>query len=279
MKYIKLFESYILENWNVNPQVEIGGEEHTIKWSSGELELSEIIQAFSQRKDLIPKDWDSFKSVFNYKYPDQFSNQKDTNENDINIGLKSSYNSGNVDIKYTSADLLKIDKFTIDGKEVDAKPYHDFIKGINKVYWSGGKKQLSESELKSLAKEVENEEGRVSFANVINDSNFMNKLKKYFDKVLKTKENPSGVPIERFGTTKVKVDYPDMWDDYEKALQYYEYFQKTFDFMGDSIQKGEELALPSVISVNNKMLLLGGNRRITYCVINNILPFVHFIKI
>ena len=279
MKYIKLFESYILENWNVNPQVEIGGEEHTIKWSSGELELSEIIQAFSQRKDLIPKDWDSFKSVFNYKYPDQFSNQKDTNENDINIGLKSSYNSGNVDIKYTSADLLKIDKFTIDGKEVDAKPYHDFIKGINKVYWSGGKKQLSESELKSLAKEVENEEGRVSFANVINDSNFMNKLKKYFDKVLKTKENPSGVPIERFGTVKVKVDYPDMWDDYEKALQYYEYFQKTFDFMGDSIQKGEELALPSVISVNNKMLLLGGNRRITYCVINNILPFVHFIKI
>ena len=107
-----------------------------------------------------------------------------------------------------------------------------------------------------------------------------NVLKKYFDKVVKSEDNPNGIPLERFGTAKVKVDYPNFWNDYyPKALDYYEYFQKTFDFVGSSVKGGEEIAMPSVIKIGNKMLLLGGNRRMTYCIINNVLPSVHFIEV
>jgi hypothetical protein len=280
LKYIKLFESFTEASWNSDSKVYIGDKQYTIKWKVGELELSEVIQAFSQRKNLIPAQWSSFKSVFEGHYPSEFSHQRDTNPNEIKVGLKSPYKSGNVEIKYTTFDILKMDKLTIDGKKVDAKPYHDFIKQIHRIYWAGTKKQLSEAELQKLAEDVGYEEGRPSFVNILNDNTYLGGLKKYFDKVVKSEENPNGIPIERFGTAKVKVDYPDFWDDYfPKALDYYEYFQKTFDFVGSSVKKGEEIAMPSVIKIGGKMLLLGGNRRMTYCIINNVLPSVHFIKL
>ena len=280
LKYIKLFENFSKVSWNKNSNVNIDGTQYTIKWKVGELELSEVIQAFSQRKNLIPKEWNSFKSIFELRYPREFSSQRDTKPNDINIGLKSPYKSGNVEIKYTTFDILGMDKLTIEGEEVDAKPYHDFIKIFHKIYWSGTKKLLSEDELKKLADDVGYEEGRPSFVNILYDNTYLGGLKKYFDKVVKSEENPNGIPIERFGTKDVKMDYPDFWNDYyPKALDYYEYFQKTFDFVGSSVKSGEEIAMPSVIKINGKMLLLGGNRRMTYCIINNVLPSVHFIEV
>ena len=280
LKYIKLFESFTKVNWNSDSKVYIDETEYTIKWKVGELELSEVIQAFSQRKNLIPDQWNGFKSVFEGRYPQEFSYQRDTKPNDINIGLESPYKSGNVEIKYTTFDILKMEKLTIDEKKVDAKPYHDFIKEFHKIYWSGIKKQLSEKKLKKLAEDVGYEEGRPGFVNILYDDNYLGDLKKSFDKVVKSNENPNGIPIERFGTTKVMIDYPDFWDDYKKkALDYYEYFQKTFDFVGSSIKRREEIAMPSVINVGGKMLLLGGNRRMTYCIINNVLPSVHFIEV
>ena len=278
LKYVKLFEDFNKVSWNENSNVDIDGIRYNIKWKVGELELSEVIQAFSQRKNLIPKEWNSFKSIFEGKYPEEFSHQRDTKPNDFNIGLNSPYKSGNVEIKYTTYDILKMDKLTIEGEEVDAKPYHDFIKMFHKIYWSGTKKMLSEVELKKLAEDVGYEEGRPSFVNILNDNNYLGELKKYFDKVVKSEDNPNGIPLERFGTAKVKVDYPHFWNDYyPKALDYYEYFQKTFDFVGSSVKGGKEIAMPSVIKIGNKMLLLGGNRRMTYCIINNVLPSVHYI--
>ena len=280
LKYVKLFEDFNKASWNENSNVNIGGIEYTIKWKVGELELSEVIQAFSQRKNMIPKEWNNFKSIFERQFPEEFSHQRDTDPNDINIGLKSPYKSGNVEIKYTTFDILNMDKLTIDNKKVDAKPYHDFIREFHKIYWSGIKKQLSGMELEKLAKDVGYEKGRPGFVNILYDDNYLGDLKKYFDKVVKSEDNPNGIPLERFGTAKVKVDYPDFWIDYyPKALDYYEYFQKTFDFVGSSVKRGEEIAMPSVIKIGSKMLLLGGNRRMTYCIINNVLPSVHFIEV
>ena len=280
LKYVKLFEDFNKVSWNENSNVDIDGIGYTIKWKVGELELSEVIQAFSQRKNLIPKEWNSFKSIFEGGYPGEFSHQRDTKPDDIKIGLKSPYKSGNVEIKYTTFDILDMDKLTMEGEEVDAKPYHDFIKIFHEIYWSGTKKMLSEVELKKLTEDVGYEEGRPSFVNILYDNNYLDGLKKYFDKVVKSEDNPNGIPLERFGTAKVKVDYPNFWNDYyPKALDYYEYFQKTFDFVGSSVKGGEEIAMPSVIKIGNKMLLLGGNRRMTYCIINNVLPSVHFIEV
>jgi hypothetical protein len=285
MKHIKLFEqfrlfeSFIKSPWNNNSKVIIDGPEYVIKWKSGELELSEVIQAFSQRKQLIPKEWDSFKFIFDGGYPGEFSHQRDTNQNDIKNELKSPYKSGNVEIKYTTANILNMSELTIGGKKVDAKPYHDFIKAFHKIYWKGTKKLLSEENLKKLAEDVGYEEGRPSFVNILYDNTYLGNLKKYFDVVIKSEKNPKGIPLERFGTEEVKMDYPDFWDDYyPNALNYYEYFQKTFNFVGDSVKNGEEIAMPSVIEIGGKMMLLGGNRRMTYCIINNVLPSVHFIK-
>ena len=285
MKYLKLFEQFrlIIENstgvnWNKDSKVLIDGAEYTIQWKIGELELSEVIQAFSQRKNLIPKEWDSFKSVFEGNYPSEFSHQRDTKPGDIATGLSSPYRSGNVEIKYTTFNILNMDKLTINEREVDAKPYHDFIKAFHKIYWGGDKKHQTEEEIKQLAEDVGYEEGRPSFVNVLHDNTYLGDLKKYFDRVVKSKENPDGIPLERFGTTAVKADYPDLWADYyPKALDYYEYFQKTFNFVGASVKNGEAIAMPSVINVGGKLLLLGGNRRITYCIINNVLPSVYFI--
>jgi hypothetical protein len=50
LKYVKLFESFIKSPWDNNSKVIIDEAEYVIKWKSGELELSEVIQAFSQRK-------------------------------------------------------------------------------------------------------------------------------------------------------------------------------------------------------------------------------------
>ena len=280
LKYIKLFESFTKVTWNSDSKVNIDGIEYGIKWKVGELELSEVIQAFSQRKSLIPNQWNSFKSIFDGRYPEEFSHQRDTNANDIKVGLKTPYKSGNVEIKYTTYDILKMDKLTIEGEEVDAKPYHDFIKVFHEMYWKGVKKLLSETELKELAEDVGYEEGRPSFVNILYDNTYLDRLKKYFDKVIKSEENPNGIPLERFGTLGVKMDYPQFWDDYmPNALDYYEYFQKTFDFVGGSVKQGKEIAMPSVIKINGKMLLLGGNRRMTYCIINNVLPSVHYIEV
>lgn len=279
LKYIKLFESFSGVSWNSDSRVNIDGADYIIKWKVGEFELSEVIQAFSQRKSLIPNQWNSFKSILDGRYPEEFSYQRDTTANDINVGLKTPYKSGNVEIKYTTYDILKMDTLTIEGKSVDSKPYHDFIKMFHKIYWSGVKKLLSETELEKLAKDVGYEEGRPSFVNILTDNNYLGGLKKYFDKVIKSEENPNGIPLERFGTERVKMDYPEFWDDYyPKALDYYEYFQKTFDFVGRSVKEGHELPMPSVIKINGKMLLLGGNRRMTYCIINNVLPSVHYIE-
>lgn len=280
LKYIKLFENFNEVSWNKNSNVNIDGAQYTIKWKVGELELSEVIQAFSQRKNLIPEEWDSFKSIFEGRYPEEFSHQRDTKPNDIYIGLKSPYKSGNVEIKYTTFDILNMDKLTIDGEKIDANPYHKFIKRFHKIYWSGTKKMLFPEELEKLAEDVGYEEGRPSFVNILYDNTYLGGLKKYFDKVVKSEENPNGIPIERFGTRGVKIDYPDFWGEYfPKALDYYEYFQKTFDFVGSSVKRGEEIAMPSVIKIKGKMLLLGGNRRMTYCIINNVLPSVHFIEL
>jgi len=283
MKYLKLYESFIESSWNDDSGVLIDGTKYTIKWKSGELELSEIMQAFSQRKQLIPKEWDSFKSIFEGTYPSEFSHQRDINPTDIKNKLNSPYRSGNVEIKFTTANLLKLPELTIvdDGKvkKVDAKPYHDFINAVHKIYWSGTKTQMSEVDLKKLAEDVGYEEGRPSFVNILYDNTYLGNLKKYFDKVVKSEENPKGIPLERFGTAAVKTDYPDLWDNYfPEALDYYEYFQKTFNFVGSLVKKGEDLAMPSVIKVGGKMLLLGGNRRLTYCIINRVLPSVHFIE-
>ncbi len=63
LKYVKLFEDFNKVSWNENSNVDIDGIGYTIKWKVGELELSEVIQAFSQRKNLIPKEWNSFKYI------------------------------------------------------------------------------------------------------------------------------------------------------------------------------------------------------------------------
>ena len=276
---IKKYLEFIKESnsWSNKSMVNIDGKDYIIKWGSGELELSEIHQVFHEKKNLIPKEWE-FKSIFDKSYPEEFSSQRDTKPSDIKNDLTSEYPSGNVTIKYTSSNLLKMDELTVDGKKVDAKPYHEFIKKVNEFYWKGSNKQLSEAELNKLANDVGYEEGRTSFTTIINDKTYMGKLKTYFDKVVKSEENPDGVPIKRFGTKKVKMDYPDLWDEYQRALEYYEYFQKTFDYVGGSIKKGEVLAPPSVLNIGGKMVLLGGNRRITYCILNNISPTVHYIK-
>jgi hypothetical protein len=170
LKYVKLFESFMQASWNSNSEVTIDGKKYVINWKSGELELSEILQAFSQRKNLIPKEWDSFKSIFDGRYPSEFSHQRDINPNDIKNELKSPYKSGNVEIKYTTSNILNMSELTIDDVKVDAKPYHDFIKVFHKIYWSGTKKLLSEIELKKLAEDVGYEEGRPSFVNVLYDT-------------------------------------------------------------------------------------------------------------
>ena len=201
MKYLKLYEQFrlIKESTEWKKNIEIDGTEFTIKWGMPKLELGEIFQTLNHHKSSLPKKWsDSFGVIFDSPSPGEFQHQTDPDKIFINKSLEPSMmgkaTPTNPEIKYSCFDLLQLE--SIGGKSgEDLVPYHNFIKEIHKSFWGGDDVQLSEEQLLQLAENKKGEagDGDSGFHKALEEKEFVNKKKIYYDIYVITDKNPDGV--------------------------------------------------------------------------------------
>ena len=321
MKYLKLYEQFrIMESstWSDSGMLEVDGKNYKINWGMPKLELAEIFQTLSHHKSSLPNKWlDSFGVIFDSPRPEEFGHQTDPSEEFITKPLEASMKGKatptNPEIKYSCYELLQLD--SIGGKSgEDLIPYQNFIKEIHKSFWSGDKVQIKEDELNILAKNKSSEsgEGDSGFQKIIEDENFINNLKIYYDVYIKTENNPNGILEAKLLTkegcvTKIKEALPTMkeptnpehkklWNKYRvsdedleknpdayqafaseiysKALDYDGYFGKSFKYFEESVVSGKEVPISAALKIGNELYLTGGNRRMTFWCGKRVLPII-----
>jgi hypothetical protein len=326
MKYLKLYEQFRLlrESSDWKEKIEIDGKEYQIEWGNPELELAEIFQTLNHHKSTLPQYLkDSFGSIFNKEMPEEFSHQKDFDKMHINKPLDSSkkgkQTGSNPEIKYSSYELLQLKKLVIDGEEItgdELNPYHNFINEINKAFWEGGKLvRLKNEQIQELADNKSKEEGdnETGFNNVLRDSEFVDKMKIYFDIYVKNDNNPDGIiPEDEIGeygwVNKLRnglldnmkepknLNHKKLWNElrkhdenpdkennnwkdsaqiiWGKLINYKPYFGDTFKYTSLNIKKGGKVTVPAAIELNGKLYLTGGNRRMSFFCYNRVLPTI-----
>ena len=321
MKYLKLYEQFrLLESstWSDKGTLDIDGKNYKINWGMPKLELTEIFQTLNHHKSSLPGEWlDSFGEIFNSKLPVEFSNQTDPTKEFITKSLEASMKGKatetNPEIIYSSYDLLQLD--SIGGKKGDELiPYQNFIKEIHKAFWGGKSVQLSKDDVDTLAKNKKSEEGEgdSGFQKVIEDENFIDSLKIYYDIYIKTEDNPNGIldysALGKNGGMKTIQDalpnmkepsnpeHKELWkkyrvsdenleknsdaywefakEIYNKANNYDGYFGKSFKYFEECVVSEKEVPLSAAIKIGDKLYLTGGNRRMTFWCGKKILPTI-----
>lgn len=85
---------------------------------------------------------------------------------------------------------------------------------------------------------------------------------------------------DRFNTEGVFKDFPDIDKEaYQLAVMYKSYASGSFDHFDKAIENGEKMPLSSIIEINGKWYLVGGNRRMSYYCLSKINPVVWKIKL
>ena len=323
MKYLKLYEQFRLvkESTEWKKTIEIDGKEYNINWGMPKLEIAEIFQTLNHHKSSLPEKWSaSFGVIFDSPRPEEFNHQTDPDKKFISESLEPSMmgkaTATNPEIKYSCFDLLQLE--SIGGKSGDdLVPYHSFIKEIHEAFWGGKDVQLSEAQLLELAKNKKGEagDGDSGFNKALEEKEFVNKKKIYYDIYVITDKNPDGVvPDSEIGENgwipqlrggllanmkepinpehknlwlelKEHDENPDKstnpeWKDKDSAqiiwqmlIDYKGYFSGTFDYTTESIKKGSKIPLPAAVNMGG-LYLTGGNRRMTYFCLRDVLPTI-----
>ena len=277
MKFLKSYSKFRLI------KEELVSSTQKINWGVGEFEIKELFRIFNDLRDELPEEFvingETFyldKSIFGEVgkamdfEPEEFEPQCE------DISAKPT-NPSNEPV--TSNDLLKMKKFHLkkDGSEVDAAKYYDFIKFARKLFWTGSPYQMTESDVEKLANDS-NEIGRAGFDEYRKDSDNYTKMKFSYEKIMDFLKEKGAE--DRFNTSGVFKDFPDIDKEaYQLAVAYKNYASGSFDHFDKAIERGEKMPLSSIIEINGKWYLVGGNRRMSYYCLSKINPVVWKIKL
>lgn len=252
MKYLKLYEEFVSSDTPVN-------------YKRGEFEIKEMFRIFAKLQDKLPKDID--KSIFDMS-SENFGEPKEF-ERHIDPKFESD--------QYTTDELLKLKEFTIEVKEgdkvkVSSEKYKPFIIWSKKLFDRGVLTPTTRKDVEKIAQDS-NSIGRGDFSDFLKDAELVKKLQSSYDKA--TGElSKHGLSIYQTGLFD---KFPELKDDIRRAGQY-DYYQNTWNILDKQIKEGE-VSASSVLEIDGKMYLVGGNRRMAFYIGSGINPKIWKIKL
>jgi hypothetical protein len=253
-----------------------------VKWGKGEFEPKELFRVFTDLKDQIPSEvsvagnlYQIDKSIFGEKGKAEDSEPEEFEpvcEDEAGRPTNASNDS------VTSDDLLKMDKYHLRGKEVDADSYKDFIRMCRDLFWTGKPYQMVEGDMERLADES-GEIGRAAFNEFMGESEEVEKMKAAYKSTMDFLYSKG----EELNTKGLYGKYPEHFDekgkeDYQLANQFKQYIEGSWGHFDDVVKSGKEMPLSSVIEIGGKCYLVGGNRRMSYWCRHGKLPVIWLIK-
>ena len=252
MKYLKLYEEFVSSNTPVN-------------YKKGEFEIKELFRIFAKMQDKLPKEID--RSIFDMS-SENFGEPKEF-ERHIDPKFESD--------QYTTDELLKLKEFTIEVKEgdevkVSSEKYKPFIIWSKKLFDRGVLTPTTRKDVEKIAQDS-NSIDRGNFSDFLKDAELIKKLQSSYDKA--TGElSKHGLSIYQDGLFD---KFPELQDDIKRAGKY-DYYQNTWNILDKQIREGE-VSASSVLEIDGKMYLIGGNRRMAFYIGSGINPKIWLIKL
>jgi hypothetical protein len=251
MRYLKLYEEFVSSDTPVN-------------YKKGEFEIKELFRIFAKIQDRLPKEID--RSIFDMSKED-FGEPREF-ERHIDPKFESE--------QYTTDELLNIKEFTIEderGKvKVDSEKYKSFIKFCQQLFNKGQLVQTTRQDVEKIAKDS-NSIGRGDFGDFLKDVDLIKKLQSSYDK--------STGELSKHGFTIYQTGlfdkFPELKDDIRRAGKY-DYYQNTWNILDKQIKEGQ-VSASSVLEIDGKMYLVGGNRRMAFYIGSSINPKIWKIKL
>lgn len=251
MKYLKVYEEFV-------------SSETIVNYKKGEFEVKEMFRIFTQLQDKLPKEID--KSIFdkskeNFGEPEEFENH---------IDPKFDNN------QYTTDELLKLKEFTINENgnkfKVPSEKYKSFIIWSKKLFDKGVLTETTRKDVEKIAQDS-NSIKRGDFSEFLKDAELIKKLQSSYEKA--TGElSKHGLSIYQTGLFD---KFPELKDDIRKANQY-KYYQNTWNILDKQIKEGQ-VSASSVLEIDDKLYLVGGNRRMAFYIGSGINPKIWKIKL
>lgn len=166
-------------------------------------------------------------------------------------------------------------------KKVDKK-YIPFIKKCQELFNTGKLVQFDISKIQKIATDS-NSIGRGDFSNFLKQKNFAEVGKKVYAQVIQIlKKNNLTFNLPNLETGMYDDDliskYPELEGIFQKA-QSYLYYKNSWDKFDEKIEKGEPIQASSILVINGKYLILGGNRRMAYYIVSKINPMIWVINV
>ena len=243
-----------------------------VKYKKGEFEIKEMFRIFANLQDKLPEEID--RTIFD-KDKDNFGEPIEF-ERHIEPKFQSD--------QYTTAELKSLEKFTIENVEgnkvkVDPSKYIPFIRWCEKLFNSGSLIQIARTQLEQIANDSK-ELNRGDFNQFLKDKELFNKLQPSYDKITKELSKKGFVNSPETGNPMYNRDvyekFPELEEDFIRAKKL-DYYKGTWDILDKQIREGE-VSASSVISINGKMYLVGGNRRMAFYIGSGINPKIWLIK-
>lgn len=158
-------------------------------------------------------------------------------------------------------------------KKVDKK-YIAFIDKCEELLNSGKLIQFDTSKLQKIATDS-NSIKRGDFSEFLKEKDFLEDRKKAYDEVMQILKKNNETNIYAAGLIS---KYPELKGILQKA-QSYLYYKDSWDKFDEKIEKGEPIQASSILVIDGKYIILGGNRRMAYYIVSKINPMIWVINI
>jgi hypothetical protein len=259
MKYLQLYQEFVSSETNVN-------------YKKGEFEVKEMFRIFAKLQDKLPNYID--RSIFDSSQ-DDFGEPKEFEEHS-----DPKFDSKQLNTK----ELLNLKEFTIrgNGKEVkvDARKYEPFIIWTNQLFNSGELIPSTRKDIEKIAKDS-NELGRGDFGEFLKDKELFSKMPSIHKSTIKKLDKRGYKSSEETGSALYNPDVKRKYPELKKKIltsAKYDYYKGTWGILDKQIKEGE-VSASSVIEIDGKMYLVGGNRRMAYYLGSGINPKIWKIKL
>ena len=158
-------------------------------------------------------------------------------------------------------------------KKVDKK-YIPFIDKCEELLNSGKLIQFDTSKLQKIATDS-NTIGRGDFSEFLKEKDFLEDRKKAYEETMQILKKNNETNIYASGLIS---KYPELKNILQKA-QSYLYYKDSWDKFDEKIEKGEPIQASSILVIDGKYIILGGNRRMAYYIVSKINPMIWIINL
>jgi len=158
-------------------------------------------------------------------------------------------------------------------KKVDKK-YIPFIEKCQQLLNSGKLEKFDISKIQKIATDSNSVE-RGDFSEFLKEKDFLESRKNAYDEVMQILKKNNETNIYQTGLIS---KYPELKGILQKA-QSYLYYKNSWDKFDEKIEKGESIQASSILVINGKYIILGGNRRMAYYIVSKINPMIWVVNV